>query len=75
MGGELIVKTGMVVLGVLGAPHGARPDYDKGIEKSLKDYFDRFHTVAMENFKLADDEIVLGDKGSIVVQPTAARAS
>jgi hypothetical protein len=29
----------------------------------------------MENFKLADDEIIQGDKGSIVVQPTAARVN
>jgi hypothetical protein len=28
----------------------------------------------MQNFKLADEEIVRGDKGSIVVQPTRARA-
>jgi formylmethanofuran dehydrogenase subunit A len=73
--GELVVKNGKVVKVVQGATHVARPDYDRGIEKPLKDYFDRFHTVRMENFKLADDEIVRGDKGAIVVQPTAARVS
>jgi formylmethanofuran dehydrogenase subunit A len=74
-GGELIVKNGKVVKVVQGATHVARPDYDRSIEKPLKDYFDRFHTVSLENFKLADDEIVLGDKGAIVVQPTAARVA
>jgi formylmethanofuran dehydrogenase subunit A len=73
--GELVVKNGKVVKVVQGATHVARPDYDKSIEKSLKSYFDRYHTVSMENFKLADDEIVQGDKGSIVVQPTAARTN
>jgi len=29
----------------------------------------------MDNFKLHDEEIVRGDKGAIVVQPTAARAA
>jgi hypothetical protein len=29
----------------------------------------------MENFKLADEEIIRGDKGSIVVQPTKARVA
>jgi formylmethanofuran dehydrogenase subunit A len=29
----------------------------------------------MENFKLADEEVVDGGRGSIVVQPTRARAS
>ena len=74
-GGELVVKNGKVVKVVQGATHVVRPDYDKSIEKPLKDYFDRYHTMTMENFKLADDEIIRGDKGSIVVQPTGARAA
>ncbi|MGV1014119.1 MAG: formylmethanofuran dehydrogenase subunit A [Methyloceanibacter sp.] len=74
-GGELVVKKGKVVKVVQGATHVARPDYDKGIEKPLKAYFDRYHTVAMENFKLADREIVEGDKGAIIVQPTRSRAA
>jgi formylmethanofuran dehydrogenase subunit A len=52
-----------------------RPDYDKSIEKPLNDYFDRYLTVRMENFKLADDEIVKGDSGAIIVQPTGDRVS
>ena len=60
---------------VQGATHVVRPDYDRGIEKPLGDYFSRYHTVAMENFKLADDEIVTGDKGAVIVQPTKARAA
>jgi formylmethanofuran dehydrogenase subunit A len=73
--GELVVKNGKVVKVVQGATHVARPDFDKSIEKPLKDYFDRYHTVRMENFRLADEEIVRGDKGSIVVQPTRARVA
>jgi formylmethanofuran dehydrogenase subunit A len=73
--GELIVRNGKVVKVVQGATHVARPDYDRAIETPLKDYFERFHTVRMENFKLADEEIVEGGRGSIVVQPTKARAS
>jgi formylmethanofuran dehydrogenase subunit A len=73
--GELVVRDGKVVKAVQGATHVARPEYDKGIEKSLTDYFDRFHTVRMENFKVADEEIVRGDKGAIIVQPTTARAA
>jgi formylmethanofuran dehydrogenase subunit A len=51
----------------------ARPEYDKAIEKPLKEYFDRYHTMRMENFKLSDDEIIEGGRGEIVVQPTKAR--
>jgi formylmethanofuran dehydrogenase subunit A len=73
--GELVVKNGEVVKVVQGATHVARPDFDQSIEKPLNDYFDRFHTVRMENFKLGDEEIINGDKGSIVVQPTGPRVA
>lgn len=71
--GELIVRDGKVVKVVQGATHVARPEYDKAIEKPLKEYFDRYHTMRMENFKLSDDEIIEGGRGEIVVQPTKAR--
>ena len=74
-GGELVVKKGKIVKVVQGATHVMRPEYDKSIETPLNDYFDRFHTMRMENFKLSDDEIVQGDNGSIVVQPVGARVA
>jgi formylmethanofuran dehydrogenase subunit A len=70
-----VVKSGKVVKVVQGATHVVRPDYDNSIEKSLDGYFARYGTVRMQNFKLADEEIVRGDKGSIIVQPTRARAA
>jgi formylmethanofuran dehydrogenase subunit A len=73
--GELIVRNGKVVKVVQGATHVVRPDFDRTIEKPLKDYFDRFHTIRMDNFKLSDEEIVDGDRGRIVVQPTTTRVS
>ena len=74
-GGELVVKKGKVVKVVQGATHVMRPGYDKGIERKLDAYFDRYGTVRMQNFKLADEEIVRGDNGAIIVQPTGARAA
>ncbi len=71
--GELVVKNGMIVKVVQGATHVARPDYDRGIEKSLRAYFDRYHTVRMDNIRVGDHEIIGADKGSIIVQPTRAR--
>jgi formylmethanofuran dehydrogenase subunit A len=73
--GEVIVRDGKVVKVVQGATHVARPEYDRAIEKPLKDYFDRYHTIAMENFRVSDEEIVDGGRGKIVVQPTRARVS
>jgi formylmethanofuran dehydrogenase subunit A len=73
--GELIVRDGKVVKVVNGATHVARPQYDKAIERPIKDYFDRYQTVRMENFRVSDDEIVDGGRGEIIVQPTKARVS
>ena len=73
--GELIVKNNKVVKVTQGTTHVARPAYDRAIEGPLKTYFDRYHTVRMENFKLADEEIIDGDRGSIVVQPTRGRVA
>jgi formylmethanofuran dehydrogenase subunit A len=73
--GELIVRNGTIVKVVNGATHVARPSYDKSIEKSLKQYFDDFHTVRMENFRLSDDEIINHGQGEIIVQPTGARSA
>ncbi len=73
--GEPIVKAGKIVKVVQGATHVARPQYDPSIETSLIDYFERYHTVRLGNFKLSDDEIVRGDGGRLVIQPTAARVS
>ena len=73
--GELIVRDGKIVKVVNGSTHVARPSYDKAIEKSLKQYFDDFHTVRMENFRLSDAEIVDRGRGEIIVQPTGARTA
>ena len=73
--GELIVRNGKIVKVVNGATHVARPFYDSSIEKPLKAYFDNYLTTRMENFRLSDEEIIDSGHGSIVVQPTGARAA
>jgi len=55
--GELIVRDGRVVKVVNGALHAVKPEYDKGIEKPLGEYFDRYMTVKMEHMKIGDDEV------------------
>lgn len=73
--GELIVRNGKIVKVVNGATHVCRPAYDKSIERSLKDYFDTYHTVRMANFRLSDDEIVSNGRGALVVHPVRARVA
>ena len=67
--GELIVRNGKIIKVVNGATHTLRPEFDKGIEKSLKPYFDKYQTVSLGNFKIDDDEIVEHGNGRIIVQP------
>lgn len=78
--GELIVKSGQVVKVVAGATHVARPEYDRGIERTLREYFDRYHTIRFDNFGISDQEIVDsncghtgGECGCVIVQPTGPR--
>lgn len=78
--GDLIVRNGEIAKVVQGATHVVRPEFDRGIEKDLDEYFRRYQTVRMENFKVTDDEIVTGGCshapgtcGCLVVQPSGAR--
>jgi formylmethanofuran dehydrogenase subunit A len=79
--GEMIVRNGKIVKVVTGDTHVVRPEYDrKRVEKPLKEYFDSYHTVQMENFRLSDEEITEpgcghapGTCGCLVIHPTGAR--
>ena len=67
--GELVVKDGKVVKVTWGTTHVVRPNYDASVEKDLKDYFDRYLTMKMGNFKISDDEITEDGRGSLTVHP------
>lgn len=67
--GELIVKSGKIIKVVSGSTHALRPEYDNNIERSLKQYFDRYQSMKLDNFKLQDDEITELGKGNIIIQP------
>ncbi len=65
--GELVVIDGKVVKVTWGTTHTAKPAFDISVEKDLKDYFDKYHTMQLDNFKISDDEISSDGRGSIVV--------
>jgi len=67
--GELVAQNGKIVKVVNGSTHTLRPEYDRSIEKSLKQYFDRYMTVKLDNFKVKDEEITDLGHGNIIVQP------
>jgi formylmethanofuran dehydrogenase subunit A len=71
--GNLVVRDGQVVKVTWGATHTVKPEFDRGIEKDLKKYFDTYHTMNMENFKVSADEITDGGRGQVIVQECKGR--
>jgi formylmethanofuran dehydrogenase subunit A len=65
--GELVVKDGKVVKVVWGTTHTAKPAFDIAVEKDLKEYFDKYHTMQLDSFKIDPDEISSDGRGSIIV--------
>ncbi|MFQ6334096.1 formylmethanofuran dehydrogenase subunit A [Methylophilus sp. 3sh_L] len=64
--GELVVKEGKVVKVVWGATHTAKPAFDTQVEKDIKQYFDRYHTMQMQNFKISDDQIAEDGRNHVI---------
>lgn len=73
--GELVVKDGEVVKVTWGTTHTVKPEHDAAIEASLKNYFDRYLTMKVGNFKISDEEITEDGRGSITVHPCQAGAA
>jgi len=67
--GELVARDGAIVKVTRGATHVVRPDFDHGIEKRLRDYFERYHTIGFDNFAIAADELDRFGSREILVHP------
>lgn len=68
--GELVVKYGEIVKVVWGNVHTVKPEFDRGaVEKDLRDYYDRYLTMKLDNFIIRDDEIEADGRSKIVVHP------
>ncbi len=64
--GEMIVRDGRVIAAPTGATHVVRVDYDRSIEKTIGDYFERYMTVSPGNLAVADAELEDAARGSII---------
>jgi formylmethanofuran dehydrogenase subunit A len=64
--GELVVKDGKVTKVVWGKTHTAKPAFDSGVEAGLKDYFDKYHTIQLDNFKISDDEMAADGRNAVI---------
>ncbi len=72
--GELVAKDGEIVHVKWGTTHTVKPEFDPSVEKDLQQYFDRFLTMKVGNFKISDDEITEDGRGSITVHPLRGTA-
>lgn len=64
--GELVVKDGKVVKVTWGKTHTVKPAFDIGVEQDLKQYFDKYHTIQLDNFKISNDEIAEDGRGGVI---------
>ena len=55
--GEIIVMNGKIKKYTWGKTQTIKPEYDKSIEKSLKKFFEKYHTMKLENYKISNDEM------------------
>jgi formylmethanofuran dehydrogenase subunit A len=65
--GELVVREGDIVASPMGMTHTVRPQYDRGIERTVKAHFDRFYSLGLENFKVTE-ELFSKDCGCTLVR-------
>lgn len=68
--GEAIVEEGRLVQVRWGGTHAVQPEFDAGIEDRLADHLERYHTVRLENFKIAADELAGPDRPGLLPVPT-----
>jgi formylmethanofuran dehydrogenase subunit A len=71
--GELVARDGRIVEVTCGATHVVRPEFDRSIEKSLEDYFSRYHTIAFDNFAIDADELIDCGSRAPLVHPCGKR--
>jgi formylmethanofuran dehydrogenase subunit A len=73
--GELVVKEGKVIKVVWGKTHTAKPSFDTGVEIGLKDYFEKYHTIQLDNFKISNQEIAQDGRGQVIAHKGKKRAN
>ena len=56
--GVVVVKDGEIKNYTWGKTQVVKPEYDATIEKKLKKYFDKYHTIALPNYSISNDEML-----------------
>ncbi|MCU7930872.1 MAG: formylmethanofuran dehydrogenase subunit A [Candidatus Thiodiazotropha sp. (ex Codakia rugifera)] len=72
--GEVVVEEGRITRPVNGTTQVVRPDYDTGIETRLGDWFEQYHSIKLQNFKISDDEMAAGIGSPVTIHPCHGRS-
>ncbi len=67
--GQVVVEEGRITRPVKGSTQVVRPEYDRGIEKRLSRWFDRYHSIKLQNFRISDDEMAEGIGSPVSIHP------
>jgi len=55
--GHVVVENGKIKKYIWGKTHTVKPEYDTSIEKSLDKFFNKYHTMKLENYIIEDEEM------------------
>jgi formylmethanofuran dehydrogenase subunit A len=64
--GELIVRDGKLVKITTGRVHAVKPEYDRSIESSVADYFERYQSTSASGFRISAEELCECGSGLMV---------
>ena len=67
--GQLAVRNGKVCATPETTTHVVEPDYDRGVEKMLQRYFDRYMTMSLGNFRISRDELEGYNRNPLIAHP------
>jgi len=70
--GRKVVEEGQVVCSLPGRVHAVDAAFDPGIEGPLADYFDRYHLVRLQNYKLSPEQLQETLGSELIIHRTAA---
>ncbi len=65
--GEPVVEEGSITRPVNGTTQVVRPEFDRGIEKRIGRWFERYHSISLPNFVISDDEMAEGIGSPVTV--------
>ena len=55
--GMVVVENGQIKKYIWGKTQTVAPEYDKSIEKNLGKFFEKYHTMKLDNYIISDDEM------------------